>query len=451
MIASPASPAPAAIDTAAPAPFTQAVVPAGVVVARRAFSPGVVAVRASLPLGLDPTTDDDLTAQLLASLLDKGTSTRSRHDVAEWLDARGASLSFGVAHDRLTLSGRALRDDLAGLLTLAADLLATPAFEPDEVAKARARLDAAVRSAEEDPGAHADVLLRRALFPATHPGHARTFDETRVALAPLDRDAIAGLHVRAVVDAPLTLALGGDTDGLDLAALAAPFGVRARGYAAPEAPPSRTRTPGRTAAFVPGTSSAVVAMGQGVALRRHDPAYLPLRVAVFALGGNFSSHLMQTVRDRDGLTYGVHASLDGVRPEHEGHVEVSVTLSPDRLEQGIETTRREVAAFVARELDDAAVARVATTLGGQQRVGLSTSGGAAAAQLAALDLGLGADYPDRFAVLVASVTADEATAALRAHVDPEAWTVALAGPVADAGSSAMPGVDSGAVEGVAAT
>lgn len=423
-------PMPSTSIPSSPPPVVEATVPAGLVVARRAWSPGVVAFRGSLPLGLEPGTDDEAVARVLASLLDKGTAHRDRHAIAGWLDARGASLSFGVAHDRLTLSGRSLRGDLDDVLALAAEMLAEPLFEADEVAKTLARLDASVRSAEEDPGAHADILLRRALYAPRHPNHAHTFDESRAALARIDRSHVVDLHGRGVVDSPLLLALGGDVDGLDLSVVAAPFGVRARAHEDSAAPPLLPHAAHRLDAAVPGTSSAVVALGQGVGLRRHDPAYLPLRVALFALGGNFSSHLMQTIRDRDGLTYGIHASLDGVRPEHEGHADVSVTLSPDGLERGIETTRREIDAFVEAGVSGAVASRVATTLGGQQRVGLSTSGGAAAAQLAALELGLGTDYPDRFAALVSAVTGAAATDALRTYVHPDRWTVAVAGPVA---------------------
>ncbi len=411
--------------------FELAEVPAGIVAARRAPAPGVVSFRASLPVATRPGTSDDLALALAVRLLDKGTPRHSRHDIAEWLDAHGASLSFSAGGDRVGVSGRSLREDLPRVLALAAEQLAEPLFDADEVDKARARLLAGVKSAEEDPGAHADGLLRRALFPPDHPGHARTFADTAAGIAALTQGDIRAVHALGLADASLTLALGGDVDGLDLYALAAPFGVRARSVPDPDVPAALPGGSARASSVVPGTSSADVRLGHALALRRGDADYLPLRVAIFALGGNFSSRLMQTVRDRDGLTYGIHARLEGIDARHEGHVEVDVTLSPDALERGIDVTRREIEAFVAEGLGGADVARVATTLGGQQRVGLSTSGGSAGAQLSALEQRLGADYPDRFAALVASVTADTATDALRRHLRPESLVTTLAGPVSE--------------------
>ncbi len=414
--------------------FAVVTVPAGVVAMRSALAPGVVSFRASMPVDTVPGGADDLALALAVRLLDKGTTGRSRHDIAEWLDARGASLSFSSHGDRVGISGRALVADIAGVLALAAEQLADPLFDADEVDKARARLLAAIKGAEDDPGAHADGLLHRALFPPTHPGYSRTFAEATAILADLTRADAARVHALGLADAPITLAFGGDVAGLDLAALTAPFGVRARAVPDPDVPAPLDGVPVRLSSAVPGTSSADVRLGHALALRRGDADYLALRVAVFALGGNFSSRLMQTVRDRDGLTYGIHAHLDGIDARHGGHVEVGVTLSPEHLERGIETTRREVEGFAREGVSAADVARVAATLGGQQRVGLSTSGGAAAAQLAALDQRLGADYPDRFAGLVAALTADEVNAALARHLDPARLVTTLAGPVGEASS-----------------
>ena len=44
---------------------------------------------------------------------------------------------------------------------------------------------------------------------------------------------------------------------------------------------------------------------------RNHPDYLPLHMAVYALGGYFGSRLMLNIREDKGLTYGISASLNG--------------------------------------------------------------------------------------------------------------------------------------------
>ncbi|MDE6121522.1 MAG: insulinase family protein, partial [Muribaculaceae bacterium] len=45
------------------------------------------------------------------------------------------------------------------------------------------------------------------------------------------------------------------------------------------------------------------------AVRRDNPHYVPLRIAVMALGGYFGSRLMSNIREDKGLTYNISASL----------------------------------------------------------------------------------------------------------------------------------------------
>ena len=50
-------------------------------------------------------------------------------------------------------------------------------------------------------------------------------------------------------------------------------------------------------------------LGQATGLRYRDPDALPLRVGTAVLGHGFTGRLMGTVRDREGLTYGIGAGL----------------------------------------------------------------------------------------------------------------------------------------------
>lgn len=53
------------------------------------------------------------------------------------------------------------------------------------------------------------------------------------------------------------------------------------------------------------------------AITRDHPDYLPLHMAIYALGGYFGSRLMLNIREEKGLTYGISATL-------QGHIEGSI-------------------------------------------------------------------------------------------------------------------------------
>jgi len=56
-------------------------------------------------------------------------------------------------------------------------------------------------------------------------------------------------------------------------------------------------------------TSVSVVFGQTTGLKYSDPDYQALRLATAVLGGSgFSGRLMQTVRDKEGLTYGIYSA-----------------------------------------------------------------------------------------------------------------------------------------------
>src|ERR1700721_4066691 len=76
-------------------------------------------------------------------------------------------------------------------------------------------------------------------------------------------------------------------------------------------------------------------------LRYSDADNLPLRVGTAILGQGFTGRLMSTVRDKEGLTYNIGASMsdDSIV---DGVWEVSASFAPALLGKGLESTRREV-------------------------------------------------------------------------------------------------------------
>lgn len=84
------------------------------------------------------------------------------------------------------------------------------------------------------------------------------------------------------------------------------------------------------------------------AISRSHPDYIPLRLAVTALGGFFGSRLMQNIREDKGLTYGISASLNGV--QEGSFVDISAQCAPEYTRQLIDELRIELAAMRTRLL-----------------------------------------------------------------------------------------------------
>ena len=389
----------------------------------------VVSFRGSFQTGVDLGQSDDVALDLLAGLLDKGTRTRDRHAFADALDGRGARLSFYTDGLRLGVAGRALRSDLPDVLALAAEALREPLLDADEVRKAVDRAVASVRRSRESTGQQAGGALARRLVGPDHPNYVHTPEAEEARFAAVTPEAVRAVWERHVGSDGLLVAVVGDVDPGAVAASVADLfgGWAAHGRTARFAADARPEAPGREDVAIADRTSLDVRLGHPAALRRDSPDFLAAYAAVFALGGNFSSRLMQTVRDEQGLTYGIGAAIGGVAVEHDAVFGVSVTLSQESLERGIAATRAEVERFVSEGVSAEALRQVQTTLAGQHVVALATTGGLAARLLVNAERGFEVGYLDAYPDLVRALTLAETTDALRRHVRPEDLHTTVAG------------------------
>lgn len=138
---------------------------------------------------------------------------------------------------------------------------------------------------------------------------------------------------------------------------------------------------------------------------------------------------MATVRDEQGLTYGIHAALEGISTEHDGHFEIEVTLSQDRLEEGIAATLAQVRRFVEEGVTEEELAEKKDTLTGLFQTGLSTTAGLATALLINIERGFGPGYLDRYPEEIRAVTRPQVNEVVQRYLNPEALHTVVAGSV----------------------
>ena len=91
-------------------------------------------------------------ANLVASLLDEGTTSRSSKQLAEQIDFVGGALEVRAAEDFTTASVRVLKKDADLGFTLLADILQHPAFHKPEFERIRSQVLGEIASDNDDPG-----------------------------------------------------------------------------------------------------------------------------------------------------------------------------------------------------------------------------------------------------------------------------------------------------------
>lgn len=390
----------------------------------------VVSWRASFRTEPDFAAGDDLRQELVVQLLDKGTTQRDRFELARILEDRGAELDISSDGLYVDLSGRALRDDVPDILGVVAEMLFEPAFDPEEVEKARAQIAAQIQREMEDTGAQASGALSRALYDPTHPNYSPPPQEQLAALQHITREDIATYHAEHFGANEAIFAFVGDQASVP--AIERAVEAYFAGWGSHDAPSTYTAAAsdasgGESRVPMPDKANIDVRMGHPLPVRRDDDDYLPLYVGNYILGGNFSARLMATIRDEMGLTYGINATLSGISTDYDGHWQIGVTLSQETLERGLDATRAEVQRFVDEGVTDEELAAKKTTITGSYTVGLATTKRLAQSILTNAERGFDVDYLDRFPALIEALTLDEVNAAIRQHFDPARFHTALAG------------------------
>ncbi|PSQ98805.1 MAG: insulinase family protein, partial [Bacteroidetes bacterium QS_9_68_14] len=294
----------------------------------------VVSLRGSVRAWPDFAAGEELTQQLMAALLDKGTEHRDRFELARVLEDRGAELNVTSSGLRVRFSVRALRDDVPAVLEVLSDMLRQPRFAPEELEKERAQQAAALQRRMDQTRAQASGALARALYTPAHPSYRPAPGALLEQLRALGRADVQAHHDAHLGADDLLMAAAGDLAPDALADAAREhFGGWETADPEPrfdtEAAPSEKQ---HHAVEMPDRESVDVRLGHALpGLRRDSEDYLPLYVANYVLGGNFSARLMRIVRDEKGLTYGTGSALAGVAVAHDAYWKIRVALSQEKL------------------------------------------------------------------------------------------------------------------------
>lgn len=378
---------------------------------------------------------EDLVQRIMVALLDKGTQQRDKFALADVLDGMGAQIRFSSDEDRISVTGRALREDLPEVVALMAEQLREPRLDPADFETAQARLSAVLHRAMEQTGTRAARALTRTLYPADHPNFIPDAQTELAQLANLQSETIQAYHQQHVGSNEMRAVFVGDipTEAL-LTALHTHFADWPAHPASGVYSTGGLSTDAQTVSLpMPDKTNLDVRMGHPLPVRRTDPIYPALYIANYALGGNFSGRLMSRVRDELGLTYGVGSQLSDVSHAFDGHWQIGATLSPENLHRGLDEIRALVARFVAEGIRAEELADTQTAITGSFQVGLATTGGLAYALLSYAEFGFGPDYLDRFPKEIQAVTLEDVNQAITQYFHPERLQTCIAGtfPPAD--------------------
>ena len=391
----------------------------------------VVVITGALPAGDSMGEPGNIAIPtLVGMMLDRGTKTLDKFAIADQLDSVGAEIAFAVDMHSLEIRAKCLKKDLPLVMGLLAAELRTPAFQSKEFAKAKQQFIGELQNLEQNTEARAREAFGRAAFPAGHPNRPHAMKEYEAAVKAATLDELKAFYERNYGPAYMTLVVAGDVADADTAAqVTKAFSgwSGGRDYLRP-AEPAKLAAAAEVSVPLTDKPSVSVILGQPTGLRYKDPDALALRVGTAILGRGFTGRLMGRVRDKEGLTYNIGATVaeDSIV---DGSWDITASFAPALLDRGLASTRRELEQWWKEGVTDRELAARKQGVVGGYLVSLSTTAGLATTILTNAQRGYDVDWLDGFPGAVNALTRDQVNSAIRSHIDPAAMVLVKAGSV----------------------
>lgn len=361
-----------------------------------------------------------------------GTTQRDYETLHETLESAGMSLEVSSGRYLTSFDGKALAEDLPILLDLLGDVLQNPTFPAEHVNVLKAQAVTGLKYNQQSTRYMANRKFQELTYPSDHIQHrgASGTVETVSALTPQD---LATFHQQQFGPGSMILAIVG---AVETAKVIAEVEKSLGGWKNPQQKTDFTQPPiakptqiQYQAVALPGKTQSDIVLGvPGPA--RHAEDFIAANVVNHVLGvfGMFG-RLGKSVREEQGLAYYCNSSLEG--GIHQGPWRVTAGVNPKNVKQAVDSIRVELEKMIKEPVSAEDLSDSQANLTGRLPLRLESNEGVAGNLLAMERYNLGLDYLRNYTAMMYSLTVDQLQAAMQAYWQPDAFSLAVAGPELD--------------------
>ena len=360
---------------------------------------------------------------LMTALLEEGAGEMDAREFTVAAEGLAASFSFDARGDSVAVSARFLsenRDEAAALLRAA---LTEPRFDADAIERVRAQVLSVIASDAADPGAVAARAFDAAAF-GDHP-YGSDPSGTAQSVAALTRDDLVVAWRGAIARDRIYAAAVGDISAEGLGTLLDEVLGGLPETGAP-VPPAVEAAPTPGVDVIPfDTPQSVIVFGHEGILR-DDPDFIPAYVLNEILGGSGrQSRLMEEVREKRGLTYGIGTYL---APRDLGAtIQGSVATANATAGEVVDLVRAEWARAAEEGVSGAELAEIVTYLTGAYPLRFDGNGPIADILVGMQMQGLPTSYVEERNALVEAVTPEDLARVAERILRPEGLSFVVVG------------------------
>ncbi|HEX4799257.1 MAG TPA: insulinase family protein [Candidatus Paceibacterota bacterium] len=367
-------------------------------------------------------------------LLTAGTRMHTREQFQNALGVLGADISVSLDAGYIDVIMQTTDSTVPKVLALIEAMLIEPTFPQHELKRIKTLLTNTLTDSKEDARSHAYRLFAQASF---------TPDDRR---AVFDIDALITEISRVTVS---------DIRTLHAILLSCPWHYTAGGKSAtlariqkklthihprkisgdtlwytPRDIQSHTET-NITLRHVPSKQNIEFSIGGTIPITRthHDYPALLFGISVLGLYGGFTGRLMSTVREKEGLTYGIYARIESLTSQETGVWRIMTFFSPRDTIRGITSTLREIRAIHTEGITEAELNRFKQILVTRYTLIEDSLIKKVAEAHTRYKTGISEDAFTLFKRSLTALTCEQVHKALQTYLSPDALIICGAGPI----------------------
>jgi len=367
-------------------------------------------------------------SHFIEHLLFKGTTTRSARAISQAIEGRGGYLNAYTQEESTCYYAHIAAEHATDALDLLTDMFLHPRFAASDIAKERGVITEEIEMYRDQPQQHVQEMLNGLLWPQ-HP-LGRPLTGTPDTVSTLTRSDFFAYKTARYTPAATLIAFAGQVEHAPTVARVQKIlgHLSARQPTAPRAVTARSPQHDVT---VLGKDIEQAQLALGLRLfGRHDPCKYALKLLSTVLGENMSSRLFQVVRERHGLAYSIHTSVELFHDT--GMLEISAGVDAQKLPRALRLVMAELSRLRRQPIGAAELRRAKDYIIGQMRIGLE---GATHQMTWAADNQLNFDrfiQPDEIIAEIGRVSTADIRQLALAVLRPERLSLALIAPTAGA-------------------
>ncbi len=364
-------------------------------------------------------------SNLLSKVWTKGTETRKAEEIADEIEEMGGEIAGYSGRNTFGLSAQFLSRFFDKGLNLFADVLLNPAFDNDEIEKARREILNEIKNQEDDLARIAFKNFYKTLY-RSHP-YGMDILGTRSSVQRIKREDIVKYYNRFLSPENLVIVVVGDFDLRDKIDL-----LKAKFSSIPR---RKTNLPSiekvkpldeirKSTKSVKGKEQVHILLGfLGTTVTSEDQ--YPLQILDAILSGQ-GGRLFVKLRDEQSLAYDLRAlNVTGIDP---GYFALYIASSAEKEEQALQGLILEVKRILDGGVTEDEVERAKRYIVGNYEISLQ-SNSSLASNIALNEIyNLGYDFYKRYPEKINGVTVKEVNETARRYLDLERYALSIIRP-----------------------